>query len=109
MANYTVFGGRKQHIIRKHNERKNLDAELADRCIFIVIFVCVVGKRQKRGGIGKLNIMRILLPTVSKERYVKNAHPTKVRAIKMDRHLNLLAWWTLPCRVSNKKAKSNTY
>ena len=34
MANYTVFGGRKQHIIRKHNERKNLDAELADRCIF---------------------------------------------------------------------------
>tara|TARA_R100000315_G_C5223370_1_gene134880 strand:- start:736 stop:1230 length:495 start_codon:yes stop_codon:yes gene_type:complete len=72
---------------------------------FIVIFVCVVGRRQKRGGIGKLNIMRILLPTVSKERYVKNAHPTKVRAIKMDRHLNLLAWWTLPCRVSNKKQR----
>ena len=34
MANYVVFGGSKQHILKKREQRKNLDAELADRTIF---------------------------------------------------------------------------
>tara|TARA_R100000664_G_scaffold7469_1_gene12589 strand:- start:5911 stop:6180 length:270 start_codon:yes stop_codon:yes gene_type:complete len=34
MSNYTIFGGAKQKTLKKREERRNLDAELADRTIF---------------------------------------------------------------------------
>ena len=34
MASYVVFGGRRQHVFKKREQKRNLDAELADKTIF---------------------------------------------------------------------------
>ena len=47
-------------------------------------------------GINVQNIMKILSAMENRERFVKDANPTKVR---MHRKRMTLAWWTLPCRV----------
>ena len=47
-------------------------------------------------GISVQSITKILLVMANRERFVKDANPTKVR---MHRKSMTLAWWTLPCRV----------
>ena len=34
MASYVVVGGRRQHVCKKREQKRNLDAELADKTIF---------------------------------------------------------------------------
>ena len=53
-------------------------------------------------GISVQSIMKILLVMANRERFVKDANPTKVR---MHKKRMTLAWWTLPCRVNIKKRR----
>ena len=66
------------------------------RLFFIAQSAGGVMNHPESTGIIALSIMKISSAMANREKFVRNANPTKVR---MHKNRMTLAWWTLPCRV----------